>query len=84
MNLPTFNKDLRLTLAQFIDFMQDRSADRVASLRSHLGITQVELAATLGVSRRSVQYWEAAGSGKTIPSDKYLQMLSLYLRHAGE
>lgn len=83
MHPSTFNKDFRLTLAQFIEFMQDRRADRVAGLRAHLGLTQVELATTLNVSRRSVQYWESPNSGQVIPSDKYLKMLSLCLRHAG-
>ena len=46
---------------------------QVRQVRQHLGLNQVEFAARLGVSPRSVQYWE---SGLTVPRVQSLRTIA--------
>ena len=52
-------------------------ADKIKILREKAGITQVELAKRLGVTRSGVNAWEM---GISIPSTQYLVELSLLFK----
>lgn len=48
-------------------------AERIKSLREHMGITQAELAKQLGITRSSVNAWEL---GISVPSTQYIVELA--------
>lgn len=51
-------------------------ADKIVKLRKQKGITQTELAKTLGITRSSVNAWEM---GISIPSTQYIvELASLF------
>ena len=52
-------------------------ADKIKILREKQGLTQAELARTLGVTRSGVNAWEM---GITIPSTQYIVELSLLFK----
>ena len=52
-------------------------ADKIKLLREKQGLTQAELARTLGVTRSGVNAWEM---GITIPSTQYIVELSLLFK----
>lgn len=53
--------------------MSDLKGERIKSRRVHLGLTQEQLANSVGVSYQAVQQWE---SGRSNPKGKRLQALS--------
>jgi WD40 repeat protein/transcriptional regulator with XRE-family HTH domain len=57
----------------------DRFGRRALTLREKAGLTQAEVAQTLGVSKRTIQYWE---SGTSFPGAANLkQLIELLLQH---
>lgn len=56
-----------------VGYMSDLKGERIKSRRVHLGLTQEQLADSVGVSYQAVQQWE---SGKSNPKGKRLQALS--------
>lgn len=50
-------------------------ADRIKSLRESAGLTQAEIARTLGISRSGVNAWEM---GLSVPSTQYIVELAKY------
>ena len=48
-------------------------ADRIKSLRESVGLTQAEIARTLGISRSGVNAWEM---GLSVPSTQYIVELA--------
>lgn len=59
--------------------MDDRFGRMALTLREQTGLTQSEAAQALGVSRRTIQHWEA---GSAFPAGANLKgLIALYLRH---
>lgn len=59
----------------------DRFGRLALTLREKAGLTQSEVAQAIGVSERTIRYWE---DGTTFPTGANLkQLIALYLRHGG-
>lgn len=59
----------------------DRFGRHALMLREQAGLTQLEVADALGVSRRTIQHWEA---GTAFPANDNLKgLIALFLRHGG-
>lgn len=56
-------------------------ADLIRELRQQFGLSQEKLAASLGVSLRTVNRWE---NGHTVPSQLALKQIEEMLRKLGE
>ena len=61
--------------------MSQALAQRIVTARHRAGITQLELAAELGVTERTVQAWE---SGKVVPRPKHRRLILAFVERYGE
>lgn len=64
--------ELRVNLAEGL-------AEQIREARERANLTQVELAARLGVSPRTVQHWEANG-GSQLPRASHRRALAEFLQ----
>jgi putative transcriptional regulator len=68
------NMDLRTFIKSSIPELPNFKADEIKSIRLSINCTQNSFAKLMGVSKSTVEYWEA---GKSVPAGSSQRMLAL-------
>jgi Helix-turn-helix len=72
----TFCKPPEVYSVEQVDGVIQWNGELIRALRSHMGMTQVELAKELGVRQQTVSEWEKEVYAPTRASSKYLMMVA--------